>query len=121
MERKVRCWYWPIDTCGKATGGGDGEEGQLCVAGQGENNGGTYRDADVHQEVRANEAIAGLSRVMVDGLLRQRDGPMDQERLAEVEGGEGDAGWHYRDHVPVLNAKAREEERRRTACLAKSW
>jgi|SRR3569833_2470 len=65
----------------------------------------TYRDADVNQKVGTDEAIADLCGSIVDSLLRQANGTIDQERLAEVEGCKSGTGRNGLEHGPLQHAQ----------------
>lgn len=65
----------------------------------------TYRNPNIDEKVRPNEAVPNLSCLMGDRLLRQSDGTVDQERLAEVERCEAGSWWDSLEEHALDDAK----------------
>jgi hypothetical protein len=63
----------------------------------------TYRNADIHQKVRADKAVASLRRLIADGLLGQGNGVVDEKRLAEGESDETGAWRNGPEDGPFQN------------------
>lgn len=65
----------------------------------------TYRNPDIDKQVRPNEAIPLLRALLGNGLLRQPDRPVDEERLAEYQGSESSPRWNRLQHGPSQDAE----------------
>ena len=58
-----------------------------CIRAKGEFD--AYCNSNINKQVGPNEAVTGVCRSIVDGLLREQNGSVDEKRLAEYKSCDG--------------------------------